>query len=160
MERKIKMSTLDLDYLFCGQFTQNPTVLDLLEDLALNRKRMKKPENKEMLYNNVLKCFKVKNTNQTNVKSQVYLTWSSIRIKAIKEMKIKNFIIKIKSEKNFDNITIEKFVSDLNTGLNFKTINDKNIVLLNNEIDNIVGLQLHDKSYSWSFNLQTFKGKN
>lgn len=155
-------TTYLLEYLFCCQFTTNDKVLDLLEDLAM--KRLKCPLNNKIknygddyhkLYLDVLKCFKLKDTTN-NPESQNIKTWSSIRKKVLKDLIIKNFIIEVKYKYNFDETTTKNLKRDLMVGINFKNINDKNIVIKDNKIIEIVGLNLSTNSYSWDYDVSAY----
>lgn len=146
-----------VEYLFCCQFTTNDNIIDLFEDLATKRQKCPTITNKiksygdnyYKLYLDVLNHFKVKETsnllNNINIKS-----WSSIRKKSLKDLILKNYIIEVKQKYNFDDTTINRLKKDLMVGLNFKSINDKNIVINNNKIIKILGLSLSINDYSWS----------
>lgn len=152
-----------LEYLFCCKYTTNNNVLDLLEDLA--NRRQKCPLNSKLesygddyhsLYKDVLKYFKIRDERrQTTIEIK---TWSSIKKKVTKDLILKNFIIEVKSVYNFDDRTTSNLKRDLMIGLNYKNINDKNIVIEKNKICKIIGLNLSTNSYSWDFQVFNFKG--
>ena len=146
-----------LEYLFCCQFTTDNAIIDLLEDLAVQRQKCPTITNKikyygenyHKLYVDVLNYFKIKedlkNSKIINIKN-----WSSIRKKSLKDLILKNFIIEVKHKYNFDDATMNKLNKDLMVGLNFKIINDKNIVIKDNKIVEISGLTLNTNNYRWS----------
>jgi hypothetical protein len=152
-----------LEYLFCCRYTANNNVLDLLEDLA--NRRQKCPLNNKLesygddyhsLYKDVLKYFKIRDERrQTTIEIK---TWSSIKKKTTKDFILKNFIIEVKIMYNFDDLTTFNLKRDLMIGLNYKNINDKNIVIEKNKICKIIGLNLSTNSYSWDFQVFNFKG--
>ena len=152
-----------LEYLFCCRYTANNNVLDLLEDLA--NRRQKCPLNNKLesygddyhsLYKDVLKYFKIRDERrQTTIEIK---TWSSIKKKTTKDFILKNFIIEVKIMYNFDDLTTFNLKRDLMIGLNYKNINDKNIVIKKNKICKIIGLNLSTNSYSWDFQVFNFKG--
>jgi hypothetical protein len=153
----IKIKMLIVEYLFCCQFTTNDIIIDLFEDLATKRQKCPTITNKiksyednyYKLYLDILSYFKVKetfnNSNNLNIKS-----WSSIRKKSLKDLILKNYIIEVKQKYNFDATTTNRLKKDLMVGLNFKNINDKNIIISNNKISKILGLSLSTNSYNWS----------
>jgi hypothetical protein len=153
-----------LEYLFCCQFTQDHKIINLLEDLAL--KRQKCTLNNKIksygddyykLYQDVLKHFKIKNTKNSEIALTNIKNWSSIRKKAIKDLLLKNFIIEVKFKYEFDDSTINNLKRDIMVGLNFKNINDKNIVIEENKIVMIKGLHLSKNSYNWEYEIFSFK---
>lgn len=148
-----------LEYLFCCQFTTNDKIIDLLEDLAI--KRRKCPLNNKLktygdnyykLYLDVLKYFEIKNTTTTQ-DANIIRNWSSIRKKTIKDLIIKNYIIEVKNKYNFDDVVINNLKRDILVGLNYKNINDKNIVITNNKIVSIRGLNLYPNKYIWDYDI-------
>jgi hypothetical protein len=148
-----------LEYLFCCQYTTNHKIIDLLEDLAVEKIKSPIKPNKihdyddyYKLYLDTLKAFKVKET-RTADQHILYSKWSSIRKKAIKDLILKNYIINVKNVYKFDNSTLNAFKRDLLIGLNCKTINDKNIVIRDSEILSIAGLHLATNSYTWDYEL-------
>lgn len=149
----------NLEYLFCCQYTTNNKILDLLEDLATNRKKCNITNKLRLygddyhkLYIDVLKFFKVKDS-QDLTPNKTMKTWSSIRKKAVKDLILKNFIIEVKYKYNFDEATTNNLKRDLMIGLNFKNVNDKNIVLKDNKIETIIGLNLTTNEYNWDYNV-------
>lgn len=151
-----------LEYLFCCQFATSDEIKDLLEDLATKKKRCplnarltRYTDNYHKLYTDVLKHFKLKDTIDLNNNIEIK-NWSSIRKKTTKDLILKNFIIKVKYKYKFDDATTSKFKRDLMIGLNFKNINDKNIVIKDNNIDLILGLNLSINSYSWDYDIFAF----
>jgi len=152
-----------LEYLFCCQFTTNDKIIDLLEDLAT--KKRKCPINNKIktygddyhkLYLDVLKSFKIKDTTNSNQENKVIKNWSSIRKKTLKDLILKNFIIEVKNEYKFDEVTTNNLKRDLMIGLNFKNVNDKNIVIRDNKIINIIGLNLNINSYDWDYDIFSY----
>lgn len=152
-----------LEYLFCCQFTTNDKIIDLLEDLAT--KNLKCPLNNKIqtyghdyhkLYNDILKYFNIKDTINNTKDDKVIKNWSSIRKKAIKDLILKNYIIEVKNKYKFDDNTVNNIKRDLMIGLNFKNINDKNIVIKDNKIESILGLNLNINSYSWDYDIFSF----
>lgn len=155
-------TTYFLEYLFCCQFTTNDKIIDLLEDLAtkkrkcpLNNKIDTYGDNYHKLYVDVLKTFKIKDTVNTN-ETKVIKNWSSIRKKALKDLILKNFIIEVKNQYNFNETSMNNLKRDLTIGLNFKNINDKNIVLKDGKILNIIGLNLSMNKYSWEYDIFSY----
>jgi hypothetical protein len=155
-------TTYFLEYLFCCQFTTNDKIIDLLEDLAtkkrkcpLNNKIDTYGDNYHKLYLDVLKTFKIKDTANTN-ETKVIKNWSSIRKKALKDLILKNFIIEVKNQYNFNETSMNNLKRDLTIGLNFKNINDKNIVLKDGKILNIIGLNLSINKYSWEYDIFSY----
>ena len=148
-----------LEYLFCCQFTTDNKIIDLLEDLAtlrskcpINTKIETYGDNYRKLYVDVLKHYKLKDGG--NVKeSNVITNWSSIRKKALKDFIIKNFIIRVQSAYKFEEKTVRSLKRDLAIGLNYKTVNDKNILMKDGEIAGIVGLNLGVNSYRWEYEI-------
>lgn len=155
-------TTYFLEYLFCCQFTTNDKIIDLLEDLAtkkrkcpLNNKIDTYGDNYHKLYVDVLKTFKIKDTVNTN-ETKVIKNWSSIRKKALKDLILKNFIIEVKNQYNFNETSMNNLKRDLTIGLNFKNINDKNIILKDGKILNIIGLNLSMNKYSWEYDIFSY----
>lgn len=155
-------TTYFLEYLFCCQFTTNDKIIDLLEDLAtkkrkcpLNNKIDTYGDNYHKLYVDVLKTFKIKDIVNTN-ETKVIKNWSSIRKKALKDLILKNFIIEVKNQYNFNETSMNNLKRDLTIGLNFKNINDKNIVLKDGKILNIIGLNLSMNKYSWEYDIFSY----
>jgi hypothetical protein len=155
-------TTYILEYLFCCQFTTNDKIIDLLEDLAtkkrkcsLNNKINTYGDNYHKLYLDVLKIFKIKDTININ-ENKVIKNWSSIRKKAVKDLILKNFIIEVKNNYNFNETNMNNLKRDLKIGLNFKNINDKNIVLKNGKIVNIIGLNLSTNQYNWDYDIYSY----
>ncbi|ADO00531.1 hypothetical protein WIV_gp187 [Wiseana iridescent virus] len=151
-----------LEYLFCCQFTTNEKIIDLLEDLAtkkrkcvLTNKLSTYKNNYEELYTDVLKSFKIKDTGNKD-KITTIKNWSSIRKKTIKDLILKNYIIEVKYKYNFDEITTNNLKRDLMIGLNFKNVNDKNIIIQDNKICSIVGLNLSINNYTWDYDIFTY----
>lgn len=156
---------LILEYLFCCKFSTNEEILDLLEDLATQQVKCHTSSKLKAygddyfkLYTDVLKHFNKTNTLEPVAEPPLHHNWSSIRKKTLKDLILKNFIIKIKNNHNFNEITTNNFKRDLTIGLNFKNINDKNIVMKNNEIETINGLNLADNAYWWDYNIFSFNG--
>lgn len=149
-----------LEYLFCCKYTTDDKILDLLEDLAT--KRQKFINNFDSyngdyykLYQDILKYFKVKDS--TNSQQKLYIqNWSSIRKKVIKDLILKNFIIEVKYKYNFEDNTANNLQRDLMIGLNYKNINDKNIIIKNNKIIRIEGLYLSINSYKFDYNIFSY----
>jgi hypothetical protein len=155
-------TTYYLEYLFCCQFTTNDKIIDLLEDLAtkkikcsLNNKLNIYGDNYHKLFLDVLKTFKIKDTVNT-VETKVIKNWSSIRKKALKDLILKNFIIEVKNKYKFTDIIMNNLKRDLTIGLNFKNINDKNIVIEDGKILNIIGLNLSTNKYSWDYDIFSY----
>jgi hypothetical protein len=155
-------TTYFLEYLFCCQFTTNDKIIDLLEDLAtkkrkcpLNNKIDTYGDNYHKLYLDVLKIFKIKDIANTN-ETKVIKNWSSIRKKTLKDLILKNFIIEVKNQYNFNETSMNNLKRDLTIGLNFKNINDKNIVLKDGKILNIIGLNLSMNKYSWEYDIFSY----
>jgi len=151
-----------LEYLFCCQFTTNNKILDLLEDLATKKQRCpisnrlaSYGDNYYKLYTDVLKHFKLKDTVDANDKMEIK-NWCTIRKKTTKDLILKNFIIEVKHMHKFDDTTTSNFKRDLMIGLNFKNISDKNIVIRDNKIDSILGLNLSTNSYNWDYDIFAF----
>jgi len=151
-----------LEYLFCCQFTSNNAIIDLFEDLATQRlkcsitaKIKSYEDDYYRLYVDVLKHFKIKDV-ATSQDKHFITNWSSIRKKALKDLILKNFIIKVKSDYNFDENTTNNLKRDLAIGLNFKTVNDKNIIIKDNEIDSIKGLNIGLNTYCWDYDIFLF----
>lgn len=151
-----------LDYLYCCQFTSNNKIIDLLEDLAT--KKIKCPisnkietygDNYHQLYLDILKYFKIKETIDS-LKRKTIKNWSSIRKKTLKDLILKNFIIEVKVKYNFDDSTLNKLKRDIMIGLNFKNINDKKIVIKDDKIIQILGLNLSLNSYTWDYDIFSF----
>ena len=151
-----------LEYLYCCQYTKNDQLLDLFEDLAM--KRLKCPISNKIqnygndyhkLYLDVLKHFRKKD-DSNRPESPAIKNWASIRKKASKDLILKNFIIEVKVKYNFDDCTTKNLQRDLMIGLNFKNINDKNIIIRQSKIVNIVGLNLSTNSVSWDFDIHCF----
>ncbi|ABF82080.1 hypothetical protein MIV050L [Invertebrate iridescent virus 3] len=145
-----------VEYLFCCKYTTNNKIIDLLEDLAtrkvkcnLTAKLDQYGENYHQLYLDVLKNFKDVCTSTTQQDGTVIKNWSSIRKKNLKDLILKNFIIEVKYRYGFDDQTTENLKRDINMRLNFKTIGDKTIIIKNNKIKKIVGLNLTTNNYSW-----------
>jgi hypothetical protein len=154
-----------LEYLFCCQFTTNNNVIDIFEDLATQRlkcptttKLKSYEEDYYRLYVDVLKHFKIKDVPASQDKHSI-TNWSSIRKKALKDLILKNFIIKVKRMYNFEEETTNNLKRDLVIGLNFKTVNDKNIIFKDSEIDSIKGLNLGLNTYSWDYDVFLFNSK-
>lgn len=152
-----------LEYLFCCQFTTNDEILDLLEDLAMKRQKCSMNakiknygENYHKLYLDVLKYFKLKDTINSNSEENQIKNWSSIRKKVLKDLIIKNFIIEVKQKYKFDETTTVNLKRDLMVGINFKNINDKNIVIEDNKIVQILGLNLSINSYDWDYDISVY----
>ena len=155
-------TTYFLEYLFCCQFTTNDKIIDLLEDLATKKRKCPLSnkidtygDNYHKLYVDVLKTFKIKDTVNTN-ETKVIKNWSSIRKKALKDLILKNFIIEVKNQYNFNETSMNNLKRDLTIGLNFKNINDKNIVLKDGKIFNIIGLNLSMNKYSWEYDIFSY----
>jgi hypothetical protein len=155
-------TTYFLEYLFCCQFITNDKIIDLLEDLAT--KKRKCPLNNKIdtygddyhkLFLDVLKTFKIKDVANTG-ETKVIKNWSSIRKKALKDLILKNFIIEVKNQYNFNETNMNNLKRDLTIGLNFKNINDKNIVLKDGKILNIIGLNLSTNKYNWGYDIFSF----
>lgn len=151
-----------LEYLFCCQFTTNEKIIDLLEDLAtkkrkcmLTNKLSNYKNNYEELYADVLKSFKIKDVGNKD-KIPTIKNWSSIRKKTIKDLILKNYIIEVKYKYNFDEITTNNLKRDLMIGLNYKNVNDKNIIIQDNKIHSIVGLNLSKNNYTWDYDIFTY----
>lgn len=151
-----------LEYLFCCQFATSNNIIDIFEDLATQRlkcpittKIKSYEDDYYRLYVDVLKHFKIRDTATPQDKYCI-TNWSSIRKKAIKDLILKNFIIKVKRTYNFDESTTNNLKRDLMIGLNFKTVNDKNIIIKDNEIDSIKGLNLGLNTYSWDYDILLF----
>jgi hypothetical protein len=162
---KMTEPTYLLQYLFCCRYTVNDDIIDLLEDLAtkkvkchLNNKLESYGSDYHALYVDVLKHFKMVEDAGTGDRSgrDKIKSWSSVRKKCVKDIILKNYIIEVKNNHDFDVATTTKFKRELLIGLNFKNINDKNIVIDNNKIDRIVGLHLSTNSYYWDFDIYTF----
>jgi len=159
------MTDYFLEYLFCCQFTTNDNIIDLLEDLAtkkqkcaLSNKLQNYGDNYHKLYLDVLKYFKLKDITNNDEKIDIK-NWSSIRKKSTKDLILKNFIIEVKYSHNFDDTTTSNLKRDLMIGLNFKNINDKNIVIKNNKIISILGLNLNNNSYTWDYDIYSYSFK-
>ncbi|AHL67593.1 hypothetical protein DH26_gp100 [Chloriridovirus anopheles1] len=158
------MCDLIVEYLFCGQFAKDHQVIDLLEDLATKKQKCSLNvknygEDYYKLYMDVLKHYKLKKSSTTKTVQQENLiikNWSAIRKKAVKDLVLKNFIIDIKNKYKFTEETTTNFKKDLSVGLNFKNINDKNIIISNNKIVAISGLHITTNHYEWTFDLKTF----
>lgn len=152
-------TTYILEYLFCCQFTTNDKIIDLLEDLATKKQKcpltnkLKTYENNyHKLYTDVLKCFKIQDI--TNIQEDKNIkNWSSIRKKTLKDLILKNYIIEVKYKYKFDETTTNNLKRDLMIGLNFKNVNDKNIIIKDNKISTILGLNLSLNSYSWDYDI-------
>jgi len=154
------MVELYYQYLFCCQYTTNSKILDLLEDLATKKQKCPTTNknygtNYHKLFNDVLKHFKLKNTSENEEKKNIK-SWSSIRKKYIKDLILQNYIIEVKHKYNFSKHTTSNFQRDLKIGLNFKNINDKNIVIENNKISQILGLNLTNDNYTWDYDILLF----
>lgn len=152
--------TMHLEYLFCCAFTTNNIILDLLEDLATKKQKCSLSnkldtygEDYHKLYKDVLKYFKLKDNTKTTQNKKFVRTWSSIRKKSTKDFIIKNYIIEVKHQHNFDDCTTKNLKRDLMIGLNFKNINSKNIVLEDDKIVQILGLNLSTNSYTWDYDI-------
>lgn len=153
-----------LEYLFCCQYTTNNKIIDLLEDLAtkkrkcaINNKIKSYGDDYHKLYVDVLKLFKIKDTSDTTQDDKIIKNWSSIRKKTLKDLILKNFIIEVKYKYKFDETTTNNLKRDLMIGLNFKNVNDKNIVLKNNKIETVIGLNLSINEYSWDYDVFSYK---
>lgn len=148
-----------LSYLFCCKFTQNDQILDLLEDLATKKQKCppinsnleKYGSNYHLLYSDVLRYFKMSARDKPN--RVAYKNWSSIRKKRIKEVVLKKYIFKVKNTFCFDDQTLERLSQQIMTGIHFKTVNDKNIVMFNCEIAEIKGLNLSINHFTWDFDI-------
>lgn len=151
-----------LEYLFCCQFTTNNYIIDLLEDLATKKKKCSitgklssYQDNYYQLYTDILKYYKIKDkinpTENTSIKN-----WSSIRKKTTKDLILKNFIIDIKYKYLFDETTLQNLKREIMIALNFKNVNDKNIIIKDNKITTIVGLNLGINSYTWDYDIFSF----
>lgn len=153
-----------LDYLFCCQFTTNNNIIDLLEDLATKKRKCiingrLKSYNGDYykLYTDVLKYFKIKDkTTKELEENKIIKNWSSIRKKTMKDLILKNYIIEIKYKYLFDETTLQNLKRELMIGLNFKNVNDKNIVIKNNKISSIIGLNLGINTYSWDYDIFSY----
>jgi hypothetical protein len=152
-----------LEYLFCCQFTTNDEILDLMEDLAtkkqkclLSNKLQSYGDDYHKLYIDVLTLYKIKDTINSDQSKKSIKNWSSIRKKSVKDLILKNYIIEVKYKYSFDDTTIRNLKRDLMIGLNFKNINDKNIVLKNNKIITILGLNLSINSYKWDYDVFSY----
>ena len=151
-----------LEYLYCCQYTTNDQLLDLFEDLAM--KRQKCPISNKIqnygddyhkLYLDVLKHFRKKD-DSNRPESPIVKNWASIRKKALKDLILKNFIIEVKNTYEFGKETMENLHRELMIGLNFKNINDRNIIIQHNKIVDIIGLNLSKNSFSWDFDIHCF----
>lgn len=96
--------------------------------------------------------------NSINNKN-IIINWSSIRKKTLKDLVLKNYIIKVKYDFEFDENTTNNLKRDLIIGLNFKNVNDKNIIMKDNKILKIVGLNLALNAYSWDYDVFHLKSK-
>lgn len=76
-----------------------------------------------------------------------YDKWSSIKKKNIKDSLIENFIVYKKREYNLTDIQARKLHQNINLGLIFKTISNKDIILKNGEIDSIQGINFTNKNF-------------
>ena len=157
------VDTTILEYLFCCQFTTNDKIIDLLEDLAtkkqkclLSNKIKLYGDDYHRLYLDVLKYFKLKDIGNC-YDNKIIKNWSSIRKKALKDLILKNYIIEVKYKYNFEDSTTNNLKRDLMIGLNSKIVNDKNIVIKNNKISTIVGLNLDINTYSWDYDIFSYK---
>jgi len=158
--------TFILEYLFCCQFTTNNNIVDLLEDLATQRQKCAELNNKlktysddyYRLYKDVLNHFKIKD-KPMHIPVQRITNWSSIRKKALKDLILKNYIIEVKTKFSFDENTVKNLNRDLTVGLNFKNINDRNIIFngRNDKISEIIGLNLAPNTYSWDYDIFAFE---
>ena len=156
-------TTYFLEYLFCCQFTTNDKIMDLFEDLATKRRKCPLSnklktygEDYHSLYIDVLKFFKMKDTTINN-ENKIIKNWSSIRKKTLKDLILKNYIIEVKYKFKFDEIITNNLKRDLMIGLNFKNVNDKNIIIKDNKICSITGLNLSINSYSWDYDVFSYK---
>jgi hypothetical protein len=156
-------TTYILEYLFCCQFTTNNNIIDLLEDLAtkkqkclLSNKIKLYGDDYRKLYLDVLKYFKLKDTENCG-DHKIIKNWSSIRKKALKDLILKNYIIEVKYKYKFEDSTTKNLKRELMIGLNSKIVNDKNIVIKNNKILTIVGLNLDINTYSWNYDIFSYK---
>ncbi|CCV01904.1 hypothetical protein IIV22A_060R [Invertebrate iridescent virus 22] len=152
-----------LDYLFCCQFTTNNIIIDLLEDLATKKRkciissRLKSYNGDyHKLYIDVLKYFKIKDKTNKEIEENKIKNWSSIRKKTMKDLILKNYIIEIKYKYLFDETTLQNLKRELMIGLNFKNVNDKNIIIKNNKISSILGLNLGINTYSWDYDIFSY----
>lgn len=145
-----------MDYLLCCKYTSDNKILDLLEDLAFGKIKYQVNDyiNLHDLYLKILSKFNMQDQNEQKIQSK---SWSSIRLKNLKELKLQNFIINTTIRYQFSDNTKNFFTQDLIHGIKFKTINDKNIVMSNNEISKITGLTLDQNRYEWNFDLYKFK---
>jgi membrane-associated HD superfamily phosphohydrolase len=151
----VEESPLILEYLFCCQFATEDHIIDLLEDLATKATKCPITQNLESygtnyhkLYVDILEYYKMK-TVKKSTKINVIKNWSSIRKKTLKDLVLKNFIIEVKSNYKFDEITTKNLKRELTIALNFKNVNDKNIIMENNKISKILGLNIGINTYNW-----------
>lgn len=149
---------LHLEYLFCCQYTENDKILDLLEDLATKKKKCslnprlsdKYCDNYKLLFHDVLKLFKIKDSPKQPHFLIPIKTWSSIRKKTIKDLIRLNFVLAVKEQHNFDDKTLKRLNRDIVIGIGLKNINDNNIVIEANKIVRIEGLILETNSFRWA----------
>lgn len=151
---------LILEFLFCCQFSRNQKILDLLEDLATMKRKCpfkleKFGDDYRQIYINILNHFKLEDFEENNQQMEIR-NWSSIRKKAVKDFILKNFIIEVKYTYEFDEKTTCDLKRDLGIGLNFKNVNDKNIIIKDNKIVKIVGLNLFKNRFTWDFDIFQF----
>lgn len=115
-------------------------------------------DNTRVLDNRKAKMRKVRDLSEGSEEGQtlVIKNWSSIRKKVVKDLVLKNFIIEVKNKYHFTEETTNNLKRDLTIGLNFKNINDKNIIITDNKITSITGLQLSHNKYEWQFDIKVF----
>lgn len=150
-----------LPYLFCCKFTTNEKILDLLEDLATKKQKCPSINNNihkygtdyELLYNDVLKYFKTSTRIKKRCTIEERKTWSCIRKKQDREITLKKYVVKVKNQFNFDDLTTTRLYREIMTGIHFKTVNDRNISMSNSEIAEIKGLRLSLNRFDWDFDI-------
>jgi hypothetical protein len=147
-----------LPYLFCCQFANSEEIKDLLEDLATGKQGCKLTpklstygDDYKRLYIDVLKHFDISGEDQHTKSGVTIKSWSSIRKKSVKDLLLKNYIIRIQQQYFFDNNTVNNFKRELMIHLNIKKIGDKHIIIENNNIVVIKGIILSKNSYTLTF---------
>jgi hypothetical protein len=88
------------------------------------------------------------NLDEKHEENQIiqYKKWIDVRKKNLKTILLENYVLRFRDTHKISIEEVRKLLYQINMAISFKIINNKDIHLANNEISNITGVEIDEKT--------------